>query len=130
MAAAVNNTFSQGGGQRPNWNGVNPAIANPTVEKWFDTSVFSAAPAYSYGTSPRTFNGLRAAGARNIDATISKTFQVYEKLRLQFRGESFNFTNTPRFAPPNQSFGNALFGQATSQLNQPRVVQFGLKLLW
>lgn len=130
MAAAVNNTFSQGGGQRPNWNGVNPAIANPTVEKWFDTSVFSAAPAYSYGTSPRTFNGLRAAGARNIDATISKTFQVYEKLRLQFRGESFNFTNTPRFAPPNQSFGNGLFGQATSQLNQPRVVQFGLKLLW
>lgn len=130
MGAAVNNTFSQGGGQRPNWNGVNPAISNPTVDKWFDTGVFSATPAYTYGTSPRTFNGLRAAGARNIDATISKNIQVYEKLRLQFRGEAFNFTNTARFAPPNQTFGNALFGQVTSQLNQPRVVQFGLKLLW
>ena len=130
MGAAVNNTFSQGGGQRPNWNGTNPSVSNPTVDKWFDTSAFSAAPAYTYGTAPRTFNGLRAAGARNVDATVSKTFQLFEKLRLQFRGESFNFANTPRFAPPNQTFGNALFGQVTSQLNQPRVVQFGLKLLW
>lgn len=130
MGAAVNNTFSQGGGQRPNWNGVNPAVSNPNVDGWFNTSAFSAAPAYTYGTSPRTFNGLRAAGARNVDMTVSKTFQVYEKLRLQFRGEAFNVTNTPRFAPPNQTFGNALFGKVTSQLNQSRVVQFGLKLLW
>ena len=130
MNAAVNNTFSQGGGQRPDWNGVNPALGNRTVDRWFDTSVFSNPPAYTYGNAPRTFNGLRAQGARNFDLTISKTFQLLEKLRLQFRGEAFNFTNTPRFAPPNQTFGNAQFGQVTSQLNQPRVVQFGLKLMW
>jgi outer membrane receptor protein involved in Fe transport len=130
MNAAVNNTFSQGGGQRPNWNGVNPALSNPTVDNWFDTNVFSSAPAYTYGTAPRTFNGVRSAGAANLDMTISKTFQIYEKLRLQFRGEAFNVSNTPRFAPPNQAFGNALFGKVTSQQNQPRVVQFGLKLLF
>ena len=62
--------------------------------------------------------------------TVSKSIQIYEKLRLQFRGEFFNLTNTVRFAPPNQSFGNAQFGQVASQLNQPRIVQFGLKLIF
>ena len=130
MASAVNNTFSQGGGQRPNWSGVSPTLSNPTVDRWFDTSVFSSPAAYAYGNSPRTFNGTRAAGASNVDLTISKMFRIHEKLRLQFRGEAFNFSNTPRFAPPNQSFGNPQFGQVTSQLNQPRVVQLGLKLLY
>jgi len=30
ITSAVNNTFSQGGGQRPNWNGQNPCVSNPT----------------------------------------------------------------------------------------------------
>jgi hypothetical protein len=130
MASTVNNTFSQGGGQRPNWNGVSPTLPAPTVDRWFDTSVFSNPAAYAYGNAPRTFNGTRAQGARNVDMTVSKTVQLYEKLRLQFRGESFNLTNTARFAPPNQSFGNPQFGQVTSQLNLPRVIQFGLKLMY
>jgi hypothetical protein len=130
MASTVNNTFSQGGGQRPNWNGVSPTLPDPTVDRWFDTSVFSNPAAYAYGNAPRTFNGTRAQGARNVDMTISKTVQLYEKLRLQFRGESFNLTNTARLAPPNQSLGNPQFGQVTSQLNQPRVIQFGVKLMY
>lgn len=130
MGSAVNNTFSQGGGQRPNWNGTNPAISNRTVDRWFDTSVFSNPATYAYGNSPRTFGGLRSHGAHNVDMTVGKNIQLYERLRLQFRGEFFNLTNSVRFAPPNQTFGNPQFGLVTSQLNQPRIVQFGLKLLF
>jgi hypothetical protein len=130
VGSAVNNTFSQGGGQRPNWNGVQPISSTPSPDQWFNTAVFSNPAAYAYGNSPRTFGGTRGDGARNLDMTISKNIQLYEKLRLQFRGEFFNLTNTVRFAPPNQTFGNPQFGQVTSQLNQPRVIQFGLKLLF
>ena len=130
IASAVNNTFSQGGGQRPNWNGTDPAISNRDVGRWFDTSVFSAPSAYTYGNAPRTFGGLRSHGAHNVDMTVGKNIQLYERLRLQFRGEFFNLTNSVRFAPPNQTFGNPQFGLVTSQLNQPRIVQFGLKLLF
>jgi hypothetical protein len=49
---------------------------------------------------------------------------------LQFRAEAFNLTNTPRFAPPGQSIGAAGFGVVSSQSNQPRVVQFALKLTY
>ena len=130
VGAAVNNTFSQGGGQRPMWNGVNPTLANPTVDKWFDTSAFSNAPSYTFGSAPRTFSGLRSDVTQQLDATFSKTTKLREKLRIQFRAEFFNITNSPRFAPPNANFGNPSFAVVSSQLNQPRIVQFGLKLLY
>jgi len=55
---------------------------------------------------------------------------VVEGLTVQFRAEFFNLTNTVRFAPPNTSFGSAAFGQVSAQSNQPRVIQFALKLIY
>jgi hypothetical protein len=54
---------------------------------------------------------------------------VTEKLRLQFRAECFNVSNSPRFAPPNVNFGAPAFGVVNAQSNLPRIVQFGLKLV-
>jgi hypothetical protein len=62
--------------------------------------------------------------------SLMKNTKLRERLHLQFRAEAFNLTNTPRFAPPGQSFGAPGFGVVTSQSNQPRVLQFALKLLY
>lgn len=129
VTAATNNTFSQGGNQRPDWTGVSAQIPNPSPARWFDTTQFTAAPAYHYGNAPRTFGGLRGDGARNIDLSLHKNTNLTERLRIQFRAEAFNLTNTVRFAPPNTSFGNPNFGVVSSQANQPRVLQFALKLM-
>lgn len=128
VTSAVNNTFSQGGGQRPNWNGQNPCVANPTPARWLDASVFSNPPAYQFGNAPRTFNGCRSDGWSQIDLTFTKNTRFFERYNLQFRAEMFNISNTPRFAPPNQNFGNPQFGVSNSQGNLPRIIQFGLKL--
>jgi hypothetical protein len=130
ITSAVNNTFSQGGGQRPNWSGKSATLSNPTPQLWFDTSQFSAPPAYAFGNAGRTFSGLRDDGTRGIDMSLMKNTKLRERLHLQFRAEAFNLTNTPRFAPPGQSFGAPGFGVVTSQSNQPRVLQFALKLLY
>ncbi|MBS1855699.1 MAG: TonB-dependent receptor [Acidobacteria bacterium] len=130
ITSAVNGTYSQGGGQRPNWNGVNPGISNPTPAHWFDTSVFSNPPAYQFGNTPRTFNGARSDVTHNFDLSLIKDTRLVEKLTLQFRAEAFNLTNTPIFAPPNTTFGSPAFGVVSSQANQPRVLQFALKLLF
>jgi hypothetical protein len=126
--SAVNGTFSQGGGQRPNWNGVSPSVEDPTPEQWLDASVFSTPAAFQFGTAPRTFNGTRSDGTGQIDMTLSKNFRFKENYRIQFRAEVFNITNTARFAPPNINFGNTQFGVVSAQGNQPRIIQFGLKL--
>jgi hypothetical protein len=128
VVSAVNNTFSQGGGQRPNWSGVSAAIDNPTPQKWLDNSVFSNPAAFTFGTAPRTFNDVRSDRTTQLDMTLSKNFRFKERYRIQFRTEIFNITNTPRFAPPNVTFGNAQFGVVSAQGNQPRIIQFALKL--
>ncbi len=130
MTSAVNNTFSQGGGQRPNWTGVSAALPSPTVQKWFDTSQFTAPPAYTFGNAARTFTGLRAAPARQVDLSAIKNTRISERLNLQFRAEFFNLTNTPRFSPPNTVQGSAVFGVVSTMENQPRIIQFALKLLF
>jgi len=128
VTSAVNNTFSQGGGQRPNWNGQTACVANPTPARWIDGSVFSNPAAYQFGNAPRTFNGCRSDGWAQVDMTFTKNTRFFERYNLQFRAEMFNISNSPRFAPPNQNFGNPQFGVVTAQGNQPRIVQFGLKL--
>ena len=114
---------------RPNWNGENPCVENPTPQRWLDGSVFSVPAPYRFGTAPRTFGGCRSDITSQIDVTFSKNTRFREKWNVQFRAEFFNITNTPRFAPPNQNFGNPQFGVVNSQGNQPRIIQFALKLI-
>lgn len=128
ITSATNNTFSQGGGQRPNWSGVNATVPNPRPEQWIDASQFSIPAEYRFGNAPRTYAGLRSDGTAQVDVTLSKTFRIRELFMLQFRAETFNLTNSVRFAPPNQVFGNPQFGIVNAQGNQPRIVQFALKL--
>jgi hypothetical protein len=128
--SAANNTFSQGGGQRPNWDGVSPSLDNPTPERWFDGAPFSNPPAYTFGTAPRTFNGTRSDAMKGLDVTFSKNTRIGEKATVQFRAEFFNITNSPRFEPPNIVFGNPQFGVVNAQSNQPRVAQFALKFIY
>ncbi len=130
VTSAVNNTFSQGGGQRPDWSGNNACVAGPTPQRWLDSSVFSVPAAYIFGNAPRTFNGCRSDGTAQVDLTLTKNTRFHERWNLQFRAEVFNVSNSARFAPPNQNFGNPQYGVVNAQSNLPRIVQFGLKLIY
>jgi len=130
VGSSTNNTFSQGGGQRPNWTGVSPKLDNPTPQRWFDTSQFTVPASYTFGNSARTYTGLRSDSAGQLDFSLLKNTKIHERWNLQFRAEFFNVTNTPRFAPPNVSQGNNQFGTVSAMASQPRVIQFALKLLF
>jgi hypothetical protein len=130
ISESTNTTDAQGGNQRPNWTGKSASLSNPTPQEWFDTSQFTLAPQYTFGNLARTLGGLRSDGLKELDFTINKTFEIHERLRLQFRAECFNLTNTPQFSPPATALGAAGFGSVSSQNNQPRIVQLALKLLF
>ena len=119
--------------QRPNIDG-NPQLSNDRttderLAQWFDTSVFSQPAAFTFGNSPRVLS-LRSDGIHSMDLSLFKNFSLWEGAQLQFRAEFFNATNTPRFAQPDLNFGAVNFGRVTSQLNDPRQTQFGIKIIF
>ena len=96
--------------------------------RWFDVSAFAVPAAFVYGNSGRSI--LRAPGQRNVDVSASRTFEVNERWRVQFRGEFFNATNTPQFGLPNSVIGNPSAGIIGTVITPERQVQLALKLLW
>jgi hypothetical protein len=72
---------------------------------------------------------LHAPGRKSLDVAIHREFVPREGLRLQFRGEAFNVTNTAPFGAPSGSFGSNSFG-VISSAGLGRNIQFALKLLF
>jgi hypothetical protein len=64
-----------------------------------------------------------------MDLKIGKNWAIRERLRLEYRFEMFNFTNTPNFGTPNGTLNNAQVARITSAAD-PRRVQMGMKLLF
>lgn len=124
---------------RPNVVGpFNPTHQN--INTWFNASAFAAQPFGSAGNEGR--NQLWGPSNRELDMSVFKEFPIKEALRLQFRAECYNLTNTANFANPNSTifeFDSAGvptqaggFGQVTSTRigSIPREFQFALKLLF
>ena len=118
-----------GNGNRPNVSG-KPEIygAVGRGERWLDTSKFSAPAPATFGSVGR--NVLTGPGLVNLDFSLFRRFRLTERFVLEFRMESFNFTNTPHFNNPNMTFGTAGFGEVTTAIQDQRQIQFGLKLAW
>ena len=135
----------------------NGKLDNPTIDRWYDADAFrlvscanSAIPeACHYGSAG---NGIiEGPGFKNVDFSAFKNFSITERFKLQFRGEFFNFFNTPQFNVPQRTLNSSLLptrnaagqvtwpsqagvrggvGTVTSTVVPMRNVQFGLKLIW
>ena len=118
---------------RPNNNGRSGKLDGPVDERldaYFDKSVYSPPPAFTFGNVSTRLPDIRNDGVRNFDLSIFKEFRVAERVNVQFRTEMLNAFNTPRFGSPNTTVTAGAFGVISSQANAPRQVQFGLKILW
>jgi outer membrane receptor protein involved in Fe transport len=100
-----------------------------------DTQVQANPALATYGTLPRNF--FRGPGYVNFDLAFSKTTDITERVKFEFRAEFFNLFNHANFTNPgiinngNGTFasgagGNnpnsSLFGQITSTYD-PRIIQ-------
>ena len=65
----------------------------------------------------------------NTDFSIIKQFKLpWENMGLNFRTEFFNLFNHAQFGQPVSDINAAGFGSANSTVNNPRLIQFALKL--
>jgi hypothetical protein len=126
-----------GSGVNFQWNGealnrpnriCNGRLSNWTVQEFFNPACFPAAPSGELGNSDRT--PLSGPGFVNTDLSAVKNFPLpfREGALLQFRAEFFNLFNTPQFAQPGTDLNTPGLGQITGTVNNPRLIQFALKL--
>jgi hypothetical protein len=99
-----------------------------SVQRWFNTGAFAQPAANTLGDASRSV--ARSPAATIVDMALMKNFQPVDRLRIQFRAESFNSPNHPNFNVPNTVLGSPAFGTITSIINTlapARVIQLGLK---
>ncbi len=132
IVAQGNFTSTFGGGNtRPNvvpgCNRARSGAAQSKLHQWFNTQCFTQPNPFSFGNETRADSAIRTAGIANWDAALVKKFQVGERFNMQFRTEFFNLFNRVQFGSPAPQLGLTQFGQVSSQENNPRLVQFGLR---
>jgi hypothetical protein len=99
--------------------------------EWFNTSCFSQpATPFSFGNEPRVDPGLRGEGVDNWDLALTKDTPITDQLHMKFEAQFLNAFNRVQFGPPGLQVGGTNFGQVTSTLNNPRQIQFSLRITY
>jgi hypothetical protein len=119
---ALNNTY----GQR-----VNQILGSPygdrSVKSYFNPAAFTLPALGTLGNSG--IGNIAGPGTWQLDTALTRTFQLHEAQKLEFRAEAFNLTNAFHMLDPVTNFDSNTFGQVTSA-KDPRIMQFALKYLF
>jgi hypothetical protein len=104
-------------------------------QAYYDPTAFAPVTGVRFGNSGR--NLLRNKGVFNTDLSLARTFPIKERVKIEFRTDCFNITNTPKFTNlTTTDVTSGTFLQYTSTLtnstavNTERQFRFGLKVLF
>jgi len=98
----------------------NAQLAHPTISQWFNTSVVSAAPAFTYGNQGPYLRGVRTDPIRTSIPLSSKKFHskcATIAFTGQLRAEHLQYIHRTQFAAPNGTVTGTTLGIVTSQQN-------------
>jgi hypothetical protein len=125
--------FFNNGGNGNNFNrpdqiaGCDPQSASHSTLQYINPSCFAAPAAGFLGDANRV--PVTGPGFVNTDFSIIKQFALpREGMGLNFRAEFFNLFNHAQFGFPVADVAAPGFGSVNSTVNNPRLIQFGLKL--
>lgn len=94
--------------------------------EWLASVAAGTTRPFRFGTSGRSV--LRGPGFSNLDVSLVRSFLLTESVKLDFRMDAFNFTNTPLFNNPGTNISGGGFGQVLSAAQTQRQFRFGLRL--
>jgi hypothetical protein len=133
----------QGWGAPDRVNGVPMASAayhsghfDPAKDSMFNPAAFANPCQFCFGTLTPTEATVRDFAWPNEDISLIKEWRIREDTDLAFRADAFNIFNRVVFGSNNgayasePTFGQPGFGMVSGQVNQPRTIQFGLRLSW
>jgi hypothetical protein len=135
VSSPNNSNAFNSGLQRPMATGQKAALpGGPQIAdngKYFNPAAFYQTPQFQFGNVSRQLPDVRIPPNKAFNLLVEKQIVIREQVRLEFRFEMFNATNSVVFAGPQTSITSSAFGTiALTQANTPRVVQFALRLVF
>ena len=111
----------------------NPKLSSPTNDKWFDTSVFKGLQdTFTPRNNPWTYDGLVGPSVFLTDMTLTKSFRLTPKYKIEARLEGYNMFNAIVWDQPEVNVSSANFGKVTRKRIDGigREVQIGLRFVF
>jgi hypothetical protein len=86
-----------------------------------DSCKYFNVEAFQHVTTPGVLgnagrNIIRGPGFFELDANLSRTFKITERINFQFEANVIGLTNTPHFGNPTSDINNSNFGKITGSL--------------
>ena len=107
----------------------NPRDFDPATSRYLNFSAFAVPGAYSFGNLPPNIGWLRGPTQKSENLSLSKTFSISEKGRLELGIDAINPFNFVRWGAPNTSITSSnTFGQITSIQGSSRTLQINAKV--
>jgi hypothetical protein len=97
--------------------------SNPTC-RWLNLSAFALPAIGAAGTAGP--GSLLGPGSWTVDVGLTRTFEIGESRRMEFRAEATNVLNHSNLDNPSANISSANFGRITGA-SEPRIMQFAIK---
>jgi trimeric autotransporter adhesin len=97
------------GALRADYNGDAIAIANPTIDQWFNTAAFTVPVAGAFGSSPR--NIITGPGSKNLNMSFNRQVQLRGTRNLQISMQFNNILNLANYSGVDTNVNSPTFGQ-------------------
>jgi hypothetical protein len=112
--------------------GVDPQVAHPSPELWYNSAAFIQPPDFTLGDAPRTIGSILNPGLQNHDLSLAKRFAIDQERTMEFTASAFNVLNHGTWNDPDPNIGsvdapNLNAGKIIGSRGG-RIIQLGLRL--
>ncbi len=113
------------GGRVADYIGGPAVLPNPGPNGWFNPAAFAPAAQALWGSAGA--GDVRGPGMQIYDLSLTKFFNLTEKLKMRFRADFINAFNNVNFQGPSTDRSSSNFGTIQAAY-PPRNIQLGVKL--
>jgi hypothetical protein len=112
--------------------GVDPNVAQPGPNGWFNPAAFDQPADFTLGNAPRGHPSLRYPSSQNHDVSLMKRFTLAAGKTLEFNAVGLNFLNHANWNSPDTTIGPAAAPNVNAGKiigsSGGRVLQLGMKV--
>ena len=103
-------------------------LASSEKSPYFNPDAFGKPDAYTPRTNPMVYPHITGPNFWNLDMSLSKYFPITERMKLEFKMEAYNATNSFLWGNPDTTIGSSTMGVSSYQANTGRSMQYTARL--